>query len=143
MGSLRSIVEQHYRDIADKDWERTGGLFSPDVVTVMPGAEPMHGVEPFLAYAQGFTNAFPDAHVELKSTVEEGNTIIAEGNFIGTHSGTFATPQGEVPPTGKKMNLPVCDVFEVQDGKVVRHAVYFDQMGLMTILGLVPEPAQT
>jgi steroid delta-isomerase-like uncharacterized protein len=143
MGSLRSIVEQHYRDIADKDWERAGRLFSPDVVTVMPGAEPMHGVEPFLAYGRVFTNAFPDAHVELRSTVEEGNKIIAEGNFVGTHSGTFATPQGEIPPTGKKLNLPTCDVFEVHDGKVVRHAVYFDQMPLMTILGLVPEPAQT
>ena len=143
MGTLRSIVEQHYRDVADKDWERAKELFSPDVVTVMPGAEPMNSVDAFIGYGQVFTNAFPDAHMELKSTVEEGNKIIAEGNFVGTHTGVFATPQGEVPPTGKNMNLPFSDSFEVQDGKIVRHTVYFDQMGLMTMLGLLPEPAKT
>jgi steroid delta-isomerase-like uncharacterized protein len=143
MGSLRYIVEQHYRDIQDKDWNRAAELFSPDVVTTMPGAEPMHGVEPFLAYAQVFTNAFPDAHMELDSTVEQGNTIIAEGSFAGKHTGPLASPQGEVPPTGRSINLRFADVFEVKDGKVIRHNVYFDSATMMAQLGLMPEPAQT
>jgi predicted ester cyclase len=142
MGSLRPIVEQHYRDIADKDWERMANLFSPDVITVMPGAEPLKGIQPFLEYAQVFMNALPDAHTELKSTVEEGNTIVAEANFIGTHTGPLASPQGEVPPTGKSVNFAVSDVFEVQDGKVIAHRVYFDRTEMMAQLGLLPEPAQ-
>jgi predicted ester cyclase len=141
MGSLRSIVEQHYRDIGDKDWERGAKLFSPDVVTVMPGAEPLKGIQPFLEYAQVFTNAFPDAHIELKSTLEEGNTIVAESNFVGTHTGPLASPQGEVPPTGKSISLAVSDYFEVRDGMVIGHRVYFNQMEMMAQLGLLPEPA--
>jgi steroid delta-isomerase-like uncharacterized protein len=142
MGNLRPAVEQHYRDVKAQDWDGMRKMFASDVRIVMPGAPPMAGIDAFLEFGKTFATALPDAHMELKSTVEEGNTIIAQGLYVGTHNGPLATPNGNViPPTGKRVELPFADVFEFEDGKVKNHTVYFDQMVLMQQLGLVPEPA--
>src|SRR5207237_152448 len=80
--------------------------------------------------------------VEIRSVIEQGNTVLAEGRMTGTHKGPLATPGGrEIPPTGKRIDLATADVFEVEDGKVKGHRVYFDQLDLMSQLGLLPEPA--
>jgi len=143
MGELRStIVERHYDDLRSHDLDRMRQLFRDDVVTVFPGTGEMKGIEPFIEYARVFLRAMPDTRVEIRTVVEQGNTVIAEGRLIGTHTGPLATPDGgEIPPTGKHVDFATADAFEVEDGKVTRHRVYFDQMELMTQLGLIPAPA--
>jgi len=143
MGSLRSRVEQHYKDIDNKDWDHMREFVRPDVLSVMAGTE-MRGVEPFIAYGQLFATAFPDMRVELLSTTEEGNTVVAESILRGTHTGPLTDPSGhEIPATGKPINIPVADSFVFEDGKLATHRVYFDQMSLMAQLGLLPAPTQT
>lgn len=142
MGDLRSIVQQHYKDLREQNWEHAKELFRDDVITEMPGAGTIRGVEPFIEYGKGFFRALPDAHIDVRAIIQQGNTVIAESSLVGTHNGPLATPDGnEIPPTGRKVELPVADVFEVEDGKVAKHRVYFDQMTLMTQLGLVPQGA--
>ena len=144
MGNLRSVVEQHYRDLSDHQFERTRPLFADDVVTIMPGAPPMHGVEPFMQYGDVFLSAFPDLHIELRNCVEQGDAVIAEADLTGTHTGPLRTPNGgEIPPTNKRIELVVADAFDVKNGKVTAHRVYFDQLAMMTQLGLIPEGAAT
>ena len=141
MGNLRPIVEQHYLDLNDHNIERTRQLLSDDVVTVMPGAPPMVGFEPFAQYADAFFRAFPDLHVELRNCVEQGDTVIAEAVLTGTHTGPLAAPSGEIPATNRRIDFTAADAFDVKDGKVTGHRVYFDQMAMMTQLGLLPEGA--
>ena len=142
MGNLRSIVEQHYLDLNDHNLERSRQLLSDDVVTIMPGAPPMAGFEPFAQYANGFFRAFPDLHVELRNCVEQGDTVIAEAALTGTHTGPLAAPSGsEIPATNRRIDFTVADAFDVKGGKVTGHRVYFDQMVMMTQLGLLPEGA--
>lgn len=141
MGNLRSIVEQHYRDLNDHDLERTRQLLSDDVVTIMPGTPPMVGFEPFSQYGSAFFRAFPDLHVEMHNCVEQGDAVIAEATLTGTHTAPLAAPSGEIPATNKRIELTVADAFDVKDGKVTGHRVYFDQMAMLTQLGLVPEGA--
>lgn len=138
MDSLRqSIVERHYRGLDEKNWDEITAMMSPDVETIAPGSPPLKGIEPFLEYVKGFVRAFPDAHMQLSSTVEDGSRIIAEGAFVGTHTGPLASPNGDIPATGKRLELPFADVFEVDDGKVTKHRVYFDSMTMMAQLGLI------
>jgi steroid delta-isomerase-like uncharacterized protein len=143
MGNLRSVVEQHYRDMNDHEFERTRPLFADDVVTTMPGGPTMEGIEPFMQAGDMFERAFPDLHVEIRNCVEQGETVIAEAAISGTHTGPLATPGGEIPPTNKRIDFLVADAFDVHDGKVTGHRVYYDQMAMMVQLGLVPEGATT
>jgi hypothetical protein len=45
-----------------------------------------------------------------------GDTVMTEGVFSGTHTGPFATPAGEIPPTGKVLELKFADVLVIRDG---------------------------
>ena len=143
MGDLRrTVVERHYKDVADKNYDRIREHMHEDVVTTMPGAGEMRGADAFIGYAQNFFTALPDAHMEVHAIVEEGDTVIAVGEFVGTHTGPLATPDGQqVPATGRSIALPFADFFKIEGDRVKTHKVYFDQATLMEQLGLVPQAA--
>ena len=58
----------------------------------------------------------------------------------GTHKGTLTTPDGQsIPATGKSVRLRTCDVATFKDGRATSHRFYFDQMEVLTQLGLTSE----
>src|SRR5690348_9234237 len=123
MGELRStIVERHYDDLRSHDFDHMRQLFRDDVVTVFPGTGELKGVEAFIEYAKVFLRAIPDTRVEIRSVVEQGNMVIAEGRLTGTHTGPLATPDGqEIPATGRHVDFATADAFDIEDGKVTGH----------------------
>src|SRR6266699_1576425 len=50
----------------------------------------------------------------------------------------FRGPAGDIPPTGRSWTLQFCDVYKFRDGKMVSHRTYYDALGLLHQLGLVP-----
>ena len=42
---------------------------------------------------------------------------------------------------GWRLNLPYCDIFEIEAGRIVAHRLYEDQMEFAAQLGLLPDPA--
>ena len=74
------------------------------------------------------------------TNIESGDTAIDEGYFVGTNTAPLSLPTGEsVPATGKAVRLRVCDIATVQNGVIINHRLYFDQMDLLGQLGLLPE----
>jgi steroid delta-isomerase-like uncharacterized protein len=90
------------------------------------------GVEQFL---RGWIDAFGDAKVEIALLRQSGDTAICEFRGKGTHTGTFRTPMGDVPATGKKIDVPFCDVVTVKDDKIVAIHTYFDTATFAKQLG--------
>jgi predicted ester cyclase len=58
--------------------------------------------------------------------------------MIGTHTGVLQTPEGEVPPTGRRVEIRSMVMYEARGDELVSEHLYFDQMELMTQLGLAP-----
>lgn len=141
MSEARDLVDGHTRVFNERDWDQAGSILSPDVETTAPGTGTVTGIEPFIAFAAGFARALPDSRLVPETVIEDGNRVVVEGRYTGTHTGPLMTPQGEVPATGRKLDLPYADVFEVEAGRIVRHRTYYDQMDFAQQLGLVPEPA--
>ena len=137
------LIDRHYAEINRNDFSDAAELFRPDVVTDMPGTGRIAGIEPFVAYGRAFLRAFPDGRIHGDRYVESADRIVVEGRFTGTHTGPLQTPAGELPPTGRAMVLPFADVFRVADGRITEHRVYYDTLGLLAQLGLMPEPAST
>ena len=56
----------------------------------------------------------------------------------GTHEGPLPTPMGILPPTGKRMDAPCCDVFRLVNGKIQSFNCYpsgtviFAQLGVLS-----------
>ena len=68
---------------------------------------------------------------------EAGDTVIVEGRFTGTNTGPLEGPEGETPPSGRKVDLPFADFSRLSDGKIVEYRTYYDQVALLTQLGLM------
>ena len=82
------------------------------------------------------SSSTPDAQAVVEQVFETADTVIVEGRFVGTFSGPLATPDGDVPPTGARVDLRFADVSRVRGGKIVSYHTYYDQLGLLTQLGL-------
>ena len=71
-----------------------------------------------------YATAFPDMHRELYQMYFADNVVVVQLSLNGTHKGDLVLPAGTIPPTGKEMHTPCCDVFHVTDGNVVSFDCY-------------------
>jgi hypothetical protein len=62
--------------------------------------------------------AFPDMPRELYNVYATGDIVVVELSLKGRNTGPLEQPNGIVPPTGKRMKAPCCDVFRLKDGKI-------------------------
>ncbi len=83
-----------------------------------------------------WSNALPDAKVEIVNIFPTDSGVVTEFIGRGTHKGPFIGPQGTIPATGKKIEIRFCEVFKVKNGKFSEHRIYFDAGTLMSQLGL-------
>jgi steroid delta-isomerase-like uncharacterized protein len=83
-----------------------------------------------------YAKAFPDMHRELHTFYVVDNIVIVQLSLQGTHLGPLELPSGTVPPTGKRMDAPCCDVFELVDGKIKRFDCYPSGTVIAQQLGL-------
>lgn len=140
MSEARDLAEAHVRAFNERAWHRAPELYAPDLEVAEPGGT-TRGIEAFLGHVRGFAAAFPDSQLEVTAIVDAGDRAVVEGVYSGTHTGPLATPQGEVPPTGRILRLPLCLVLQVSAGRIASNHIYYDQMVFAAQLGLLPEPA--
>jgi predicted ester cyclase len=105
---------------ASKDTPRFVSFFSDDGYFYdVSGGKRYYGQDvgyPVDLYAA----AFPDIHRELYTMHFDDDIVVVELSLNGTHKGDLPLPVGVIPPTGKEMHTPCCDVFHIEDGKVTR-----------------------
>jgi steroid delta-isomerase-like uncharacterized protein len=65
-------------------------------------------------------NAFSDYHRELLEfyTDEDRNLVIVELKLQGTHDGPLRLEKGTFSASGKKMDVPCCDLWFIEGGKI-------------------------
>ena len=112
-----------------------------DIVLEAPGDARLEGNDASTGYAMAWLNAFPDARLNVSSTFVDGDTVVQEFTFEGTHEGTLSGPAGDIPATNRRLTGRGVQILRVEDGKVAEARLYYDQVQLMTQLGLMPEPA--
>ena len=122
------------------DLPKVAGFYRPDVVLVTPDAGELKGREQAVEWERGFIEAFPDVSIEITASYESGDTAIVEWVFHGTNTGPLPLPGGEtLPATGKQVSVRGTDIATVVDGAVASLHTYWDQVELLTQLGLMPE----
>ena len=91
------------------------------------------------AYTQGFIDAFPDLHFELKQKIAQGEYVVINWVGSGTHTGALRTPTGaSIPPTGKKASVPGSTTYQIKNGKAVAGWTYWDMVALLAQIGMMP-----
>jgi steroid delta-isomerase-like uncharacterized protein len=97
------------------------------------------GPDTGVAIAQAYAAALPDGTAELRSTYVQGNTAICEFRVRGTHQGELLG----VGATGKPVDITVCNIIEVRDGKVFREREYVDGAAILTQIGALASVSHT
>jgi len=85
-----------------------------------------------------YATAFPDMHRELYElyVLDDENTVVVELSLNGTHKGPLQFSSGTIDPTGKKIEVPCCDVFKIENGKIKSFHCYSAGTILLGQLGL-------
>jgi predicted ester cyclase len=114
-----------------------------DCVWHVPGGATLTGRDEIRAWVEPFTVAFPEPHHDFTRLIEDGDTVYCEGVFHGIQAGPLATPQGEIPATGKRVEFRFALVVtgDVEQNQSREVSVYFDQLEFLIQLGVLPEPA--
>jgi predicted ester cyclase len=139
MGGKTEVVCQELAAFNARDWKQIRVSFSADCLKQVPGAY-LRGGDQIAAWCAALWEAFPDIHVAVAATAEAESVVTIEGRVAGTHQGTLRTPDGDIPPTGRRVDLPFSQHAEVQGGSIVSARLYFDRLELLEQLGLAPAP---
>ena len=107
---------------------------------IQPDGEPTGkyvGRAQILASQKVWQTAFPDAKGDVTNQIAEGEQVLTEAIFRGTHTGPLAGPNGTtIPATNKKVEMRLAFVDSFKDGKIQRERAYYDLAGMMQQLGL-------
>lgn len=133
------LLGQFYTAFDDSRLEDAVATFAQDVELIDPGLGVVHGRQHFQAYLESFKRAMPDAKAVVERLCVAGDTVLVEGRFVGTHTGPLASEDGDLPPSGARVDLRFADVSRVVDGQVVSYHTYYDQFALFTQLGLLDD----
>jgi ketosteroid isomerase-like protein len=116
-------------------------VLADDVVFSAPGGVHGNGKPACVAFFGSWFTSFPDARVEVQAVHVVDDIAVEEGIFRGTQSGVLHGPMGDIPPTGRPVEVDYIQVLRFRDGKHVSFNLIFDQLTMLGQLGLVLTPA--
>jgi len=91
----------------------------------------VNGAAAFKEFAARLRGAFPDIHVRIDQTIEEGDMIAARWTATMTHSGD----QLGIAPTGQRVGVTGMSMARLRDGIMVEGWNNWDTMALMEQIG--------
>ncbi|HSU30898.1 MAG TPA: ester cyclase [Bryobacteraceae bacterium] len=94
--------------------------------------EPGRGPQEISRYIAEVRTAYPDFHLEINESVQEGNLLVSHWTCTGTHRGKFLG----MPPTGRGITIRGLTLGRIEDGKITEEYVYFDRLTMLEQLGL-------
>jgi predicted ester cyclase len=141
MADARQVGQDFVAAFNAHDEARIRELNGENTILEAPGDVRVEGREPATQYAMAWLRAFPDATITVTNEVASGDWVAQEFIFEGTHEDTLSGPGGDIPATHRHLRGRGVQVFRVEGDAVTDTRLYFDQVQIMTQLGLMPEPA--
>ena len=118
--SLKSFVRQYLAAISGKD--KSTELIDRYV------DDPLLR-ENILMYEIGF----PRYEMVPEDMIEEGNRVAVRLTVRAAHNNTFM----DIPATGRRLELPMMVIYEIENQKIVRHWMSYDRMLFMEQIGVM------
>ena len=138
---LGELFDAHIeREFADHDLDGTMETMVPEPyvysVPSMRGGFGANGVRRF--YSEHFINQIPkDAKVTPISRTVGKDQVVDEFILSFTHDTQWDYLLPEIPPTGKRVELPHVVVMKFESGKIAHEHVWWDQASLLVQVGLL------
>jgi steroid delta-isomerase-like uncharacterized protein len=133
-----AIVEEHVRLENAHDLDGVMGTFGADArYDDEPWSEHALGRDQVRSYYETLFKAAPDLNIDVQKQHVTDEAIILEVVISGTHRG----PWRGLPPTGRRIEFPLCGVYTFgADGKLAGERIYYDRATVLRQLGVFREP---
>jgi steroid delta-isomerase-like uncharacterized protein len=138
MSKATEVMRQYLDAFSRQDLDGIRRLFHPKYSYTGGDGQRLEGPEAGVAVAQTYFAAFPDLTLEVQRMHAAGeDTAVTELVARGTHRGELMG----IAPTGRRVEIPVCNVVEVQGSKILAEREYFDTGLVLQQLGVAAGPA--
>jgi steroid delta-isomerase-like uncharacterized protein len=127
-----AIVNQHAEAENRHDVEATIATFHHPRYEF--NGHPSDGEEAVRELLQGFMHGFPDSHIEPTRLRHIDDGVLVEGVITGTHDGEWAG----MPPTGRRIEVPVVGIFEFDADRLLCEKVHLDMATVLRQIGVFP-----
>lgn len=92
----------------------------------------LSGRDKFREWTEQWAKAFSDGRITNPKYIDAGDIVVTQFTVEGTNDG----PLGSLPPSGRRISLPFCEICHLdKKGRVVSGDCYYDQYTLLTQLG--------
>lgn len=130
------VAQAFIRAFNDHDLGKVAALQSESFFALAPDSpEPRIGRKGGRKWIEAIYQAFPDAKLLLERVFSHDRTFVVQALFQGTHRGLLEGPV-VVPPTGRRVRVPVVFIGLVQDGAILDFRGYWDQFAMLSQLGV-------
>ncbi len=130
------IVRLHTESENQHDLVATVSTFARPRYEVMATDESHDGEMAVHRFLQETLTAFPDFSLETRQLYHTNSAVIVEARFCGHHEGVWRG----LPPTGRAVDYPMCNIFVFEETDLVTERLYFDLAGIMRQLGIARDP---
>jgi steroid delta-isomerase-like uncharacterized protein len=129
------IVNEHMRLENAYDFPGCIGEFGHAKYEVVADSELFDGPARVNDFLSENHRAFPDFEFVPTRVSPTTDAVLVEGRFKGTHLG----PWRGLPATGKKVDFPMCLIFEFEGESMVNEKLYFDLSSPLRQLGVADD----
>ncbi|HEX2735028.1 MAG TPA: nuclear transport factor 2 family protein [Polyangiaceae bacterium] len=136
MSNAKTIADRFWNLFKAGNFAELEALMHPECHFKMPGIE-LRDRAAVIQMLRAYITAFPDLTHDIVNFVGDDESVAEELVVTGTQTGPMQTPQGVVPPTGKRVVWESCDYIRVRQGKLTSWHVYHDPLPFLSALGLV------
>jgi predicted ester cyclase len=140
MTDPQQVAAENVAALNAHDEARLRATYADDAVMKAPGPARLEGGDAATEYVMVWLRAFPDARQSVENKLVAGDWVVQEFTFTGTHTGTLASPDGDIPPTHRSATGHGVQIQRIAGDRIAEERVYFDQVEILTQLGLLPEP---
>jgi ketosteroid isomerase-like protein len=139
--TVREAFEKGTATFNAHDLDGFAKVLDDNVAFKAPGGIHGEGKAACAGFFGSWFVTFPDARVEVHAVHIFDDLAVEEGTFIGTQNGVLHGPMGDIPPTGRSIEVDYVHVLRFRDGKHVSFNLMFDRLMMLEQLGLVSTPA--
>ena len=133
---FKAITKRLYDEANKGNFDAYDEYYAPDFVLHQPPFPDIKGLKVYKRYMANMLASFPDGKVTIDELIVEGNIGVVRATTRGTNTGqSKAFP---FPPTGKSVAWSGCLVNRMEGGKILETWGYWDNLGLMQQLGIIP-----
>jgi steroid delta-isomerase-like uncharacterized protein len=128
---VRAVVEGVWNPNAQ---DRIPEFYGKNYIFFQEGGGAQLGLDSVKTWLDTTHGAFPDIRYQIDQVYSDGEKAAMRYHVFGTHTGDFRG----LPATGKKIELTGHMMFRILDGKIVEAHGYWDMLGLLQQLGILP-----